>query len=105
MTGVGHAQDDVLARGHRQMAARERLVHGFQRRGEHELAAARHGIARVDREVDDRLLDLSGIAEHRQGRAGQSRLDLDVRAEEPRQQARDRGDRLVEIEHARRNLA
>ena len=83
------------------MAAGERLVDDLARRRQHQPAAAGHGVARVDREVDHRLLDLAGIAEHRQRVAVQPRLHVDVGAEQARQQPRDRGDGLVEIEDAR----
>ena len=101
MAGIGDAQHEVLARRHWRMFTRIRLAHRRPRGADHELAAAGHRVARVEREVDHRLLDLSRIPEHRQRPARQLGLDLDVCAEQPRQQPRDRGDRLVEIEHAR----
>ena len=66
-------------------------------------AAGRHRVARVEREVDHRLLDLSGIAEHRAAvRQRELGLHLDVsRRAAATAAAQIAGDRLVEIEHAR----
>ena len=58
----------------------ERHVGGLDR----ELAAAAHGIARIDREIDDGRRKLRGIGQHAPGVGCEHRLDLDVLAEHRR---------------------
>ena len=48
-----------------------------------QLAAVRHGVARVDREVHEDLLDLPGIGLDVPEAADQEKRQLDVGAEEP----------------------
>ena len=66
------------------------------------LAAARHRIAGVDRQVDEHLLDLPGIGAH----ASQRRIavvgEIDVLADQAPQHPLRAGDDLIEREHLRR---
>src|SRR6185312_448274 len=48
-------------------------------------AALRHGVARVDDQVQDDLLDLSAVGAHEPERLGQIRDELDILGQEPRQ--------------------
>jgi hypothetical protein len=71
-------------------------------RGAHrELAAVRHRVARVHREVHDHLLDLRDVGLHRPQVASVHRHQLDLFAEQPLEQHAEVGQRLAEIEHLR----
>ena len=73
--------------------------------GDHDLPAARHGVARVDCEVENDLLDHSAI--RGDGREIRAILVIvaDVVAECARQQAAQAGDDFVKVEDARRHHA
>ena len=66
-----------------------------------ELAAVRHGVARVDGEVHDHLLELVQVGLDRPDVAAVLDLELDRLAEQPGEQHRDVGERLVELDHLR----
>jgi hypothetical protein len=62
-------------------------------------ASTRHRIAAVDGEVDDHLLDLAAVGQHRRRLATAQHADLDVLADQALQHRHDRGDHLVQVEH------
>ena len=75
----------------------ERHVGGRNR----ELAAAAHGIARIDREIDDGRRKLRGIGQHAPGVGCERRLDLDVLAEHRREQLGGLRHEAVDLDLAR----
>jgi hypothetical protein len=62
-------------------------------------ASGRHRVARVHRQVDEYLFDLSGIGLDRPQPGRELRLELDVLAERAAQQAVELGRDVVEVEH------
>ena len=66
-----------------------------------QVAAARHGVTRVDGEVDQDLPDLAGIGQHAAQVGGQVVGQLDVLTEGAAQQVQYLGDQVVEVQHAR----
>jgi hypothetical protein len=62
-----------------------------------ELAALRHRVARVRRQVEQRLLELSGVGHHPQRLAGAAGLEGDLLADDARQQLAGSGDDLVQV--------
>ncbi len=64
MPGIGDREQDMQPGLHRWMAPRERFVEHDIGRLEREPAALRHRIARVHREIDDDLLQLTGVGLH-----------------------------------------
>ena len=66
-----------------------------------ELAAVRHGVARIDGEVHDHLLELVQVRLDRPDVAAVTDLELDRLAEQPGEQHGDVGERLVELDHLR----
>ena len=64
-------------------------------------SAVRHGIARIDREIDDDLLELRQVHLHRPQIAAMHDLELDLFADQPPQQDGEIGQQLAEIEHLR----
>ena len=75
----------------------ERRVGGLDR----ELAAAAHGIARIDREIDDGRRKLRGIGQHAPGVGREHRLDLDVLAEHRLEQLGGLHHQAVDLDLAR----
>ncbi len=63
-----------------------------------ELAAPRHGVPRVDGEVEDADLELVGVGQHPPQAAGQHRFDGDLLAERTAQQFRHAGDQASGID-------
>ena len=70
-----------------------------------ELAAVRHRVAGVDREVQDRALELVGIGEAAPQAARQHGLDRDLLAERAAQQLRHAGDQPVDVDRPRARAA
>ena len=69
-------------------------VAGFKR----QTSALLHGIARVDRKVDDDLFELAGIRQDEGEVWRRHDVERDVFANEPTQQLADTGDQLVQID-------
>ena len=59
---IGDGQQDVIAGRHGRVPVGLFLLHPHIARFDHQLAAVGHGVACVDREIQDDLLDLSLIA-------------------------------------------
>src|SRR5579859_3583310 len=62
-----------------------------------ELAALRHGIARVDREVEERVLDLAGVDHGHRQIGGEPGLDLHLLAQAPPQEVDHPAYELVDV--------
>jgi hypothetical protein len=95
---VGHREERVRAgardaRGHLPAA-----VDPDVRRLDGELAAGRHGVARVDRQVDQDLLDLPRVEGDRRQRLAADDPQLDVLADEAQDHLLGAQDDLVEVE-------
>ena len=92
--GVGHRDHHILpSRGVvlERIGVVEMGVHRLDR----QLAAAGHRIARVDGEIDERLLQLAGIDIHLPQAAGQHGLQRNLLAQRPAQQFADAADQFV----------
>src|SRR5262249_17468787 len=63
-------------------------------------SAFRHGVAGVDHQVHEDLLDLAGVGADGAKVGGQHQAEIDVFADEAPEHAAQAGDELVEIEHA-----
>ena len=61
VTGIGHANDDVLARGKLRNGADILLVDKHIGGFNGELAAIRHGVARVDSQIHQRRFEVIGV--------------------------------------------
>ena len=86
MPGVGHRQGDIAARYGIGEGRGIVLVDLRSARLDDEPPARRHGVARIDGQIQQRVLDLAGI-DHDHGQlAGEPRLDLDRRAQAAPQQ-------------------
>ena len=96
--GVGDADHDILAGRHLGLPGRVALVEMGVGGLDRELAAVRHGVARIDREVEHRDLQLVGIDMHAPQPARQHRLDRDLLAERAPQQVGHAGDQPVDVE-------
>ena len=66
-----------------------------------ELAAAGHGVAGIDRQIHDHLLELRNVDPHRPQIAAVHHLQRDLFADQPAQQHVEIGQHLAEIEHLR----
>ncbi len=81
LAGVAHRDHDVVARidlaAHGGIILVEHHILGFQR----QLAAVRHGVPRIQGEVQDRRRELTGIDQGRRGIVRQHRFDFDLFAE------------------------
>src|SRR5439155_8285668 len=86
-TGVADGEHHVRAGGRARMVGDKRLielhVRGFDRQG----APVRHRIARVQREIENHLLDLSWISAHAIEWFGRARSQVDVLAVETTEQS------------------
>ena len=66
-----------------------------------ELAAIRHGVAGIDREIDDHLLELVDVRLDEPQVAAVAEIELDALAEQALQQHRQFVEPIVEVEHLR----
>ena len=103
---VGDAEQDVRARHHGWMLAGVRFVEDDVARLDGEAAAVGHGVARVDGEVQDHLLELARVGAHG-GEIGSERGgELNVLADQPPQHRLQVGDDGIELEQlGREHLA
>ena len=97
--GIGHGQLHIGAG----LATRRRVlsVEAGVGGAEEEPAAVRHGITRVDRQVEQHLVHLAGIGHDQIERRIEVGLEQDILADEPLQHALRAGDQGVEFEWAR----
>ena len=84
-SGVADREQDVVAGRHRRMLVGEFGIKANARRAESQFAATGHGVARVDGQIQDDLLDLPLIGLHRAESRIERDLQLDVFAEKARQ--------------------
>ena len=101
--GVRNCDHDILARldPFRQRAdggGVEKAICRFN----NQLAAARHGVPGVDRQVDERILKLIGIDEGVPKRLGKVGLQRDLLAERLLQQIADAGNQRIGVDGLRR---
>ena len=66
-----------------------------------ELAAVGHGVARIDRQIDDHLLELRQVDLHRPQIAAVHHLQRHLLADQPLEQHAEIVDRLAQVEHLR----
>ena len=99
--GVRDPQPGVAARLEAGPGGCVGLVHGDVRGIDRELPAAGHRVARVDRQVDQDLLELAGVRLDRPQAAGGHGGQVDVLAQGAAQQLLQAADDVVEAEHLR----
>jgi ribosomal protein S9 len=63
-----------------------------------DMTACRHGIARVEHEIDDYLLDLIRIGLDETKSCSKERIGVDVIANQPRQHVQQTGDAFVDVD-------
>ena len=71
------------------------------RRRDPEHAASRHGVASVDRQIQQSALKLSRVAAYPPSAASQAQIQLDFRSERPPQHVLHAHDELIGLDHAR----
>ena len=101
LAGVADVDLHVVARRHLDHAG-ERGVELAQRNGDRQLAAFGHGVAGVDREVEDGVLELVRVDQGVQRRAGQAQVDADRLAQRAREQVRHVVDQRTDLHRGRR---
>ena len=99
--GVADAQPDVAARVHVRPGARVGGVDVDVLGVERQRAAVGHRVARVDREVEQHLLELAVVGHDRPQVGRQRRLEHDVLAERAAQQLLHLEHDAGQVEHAR----
>ncbi len=99
--GVGDLQHHIGTGRHHVGAALHRLGGADVLGLDGKLAAVRHRVAAVDREVDDHLLELAGIGAHRFQVLAVDHVELDVLADQPPQQMREFTQNVGHVEDAR----
>ena len=100
--GVGDGDHDILPGRHFGVAGGIGVVEMAVGRLDGQAAAVRHGVAPVDREVQDGVLELARIGEGPPQAAGQHGLDRDRFAERAPQQVGHAGDDAVGVDDLRR---
>ena len=100
-TGVRHGQHDVATRLGNGVAPHVGFVHLDVRRLDNEVSPLRHGVARVDREVHDDLLELPRVDLHLAQVPGERRGEPHVGPQEPREQLLGTRQYFVDVEHLR----
>jgi hypothetical protein len=97
---VGDGEQDVIAGPESGDAPLPHLVGRELRRLDRQRAAVRHRVARVEREVDQHLIDLRRIGLHPAGVVGQAGLNLDALVDEPPNHLLDPAHGGVEVDDA-----
>ena len=96
-SGVGHREEHVLA-GRDPFVARGVAIVEMRVLGlDGQMSAVRHGVAGVDHEVDDHVLELVGVDADAPQTPGQHRLEPQVGADGVAQKVRHSGDQRVEV--------
>jgi hypothetical protein len=98
---VADLHSRVTARRQVGVRGRVRLVYVDVAGLDDQPAASGHGVAGVDGQVDQDLLDMTLVSQDVSQVGGEAGDQLDVLAERPLQQLEDVGDRYVEVQHAR----
>ena len=99
--GVAHFDQHVFAGLHAVLTEGEQVALGDIGGADRELAAVRHGVARIHRKIDDHLLELMQVRLHRPDVGAAVELQLDVLAEQPPEQDRQLRQHVAEL-HALR---
>jgi hypothetical protein len=76
--GVSHGDLDIVAGLGVVLAGHIRLREVYVLRADYESASVRHGVARVDGEVEQRALKLVRVAQHRPDTIAHAQLDRDL---------------------------
>ena len=98
---VADRDDDVPSGRNRIVRGRERRVESHIGQLDRQAAASGHGVAGIDGEIQENLLDLPGVRLHAAERRGLHDDDLDVLADQAPQHLLRVGDDRAEIEDAR----
>ena len=101
-SGIADEQSDILARLKVGIRGSIGIIEKAIRRLDGELSAIGHRIARVEGQVDDRILELIGVDEAGPQAPGLHRFDLDRLAQRALQQIRQPDEQIVQIGRARR---
>ena len=103
-----HAAASVADRDHHILPRRQLLMSGGVGLVEQgvcgldcQLSPAGHRVPRVDRQIEERMLELVGVYQHRPQTAGQHGLGLDLLAQSAAQEIRHPGDQPVDLERFR----
>jgi hypothetical protein len=99
--GIAHCDHDIVAGRSLGMRVSVRFIERDVAGLERELSALGHGIARVDREVEQRRGELGGIDKRGPGMFVERHLDLDLFAERGSEQLLSIDDQRVDIGFAR----
>ncbi len=99
--GVAHRDSHVRAREHSGVFHLVVVIHLDVRRLDGQLAAIGHGVARIDREVHQKLLDLSGVGLDAPELGRRKYRQLDVCAEHASEHLVHVGDALVQVQDLR----
>ena len=83
---VGDREEYILAGNDFLMIARIGIIEKGVGRLDRQPAAIRHGVARVEREVDDRIFELAAVRRDHPETAGEHRLDRNRLTQRPPQQ-------------------
>ena len=100
-TGIGDRHHDVRSRGGAGVLGHVVVVEHGVRGLDRQLAAVRHRVAGVHREVENHLLDLAWVGADPADRGGELHRELDVLADDALQQRIDTRQHLVEVERLR----
>src|ERR1700733_12768352 len=95
---VGDGQHDVLARDPLRLTDRIALIERYVRRLDRQLAAVRHGISRVHRQIDDRYFQLVRIDIGPPETGRHHRFNGDLLADRSMQQIRHAGHQTAEVD-------
>ena len=99
--GVGDFDQHVVRRRHALGVIALAFARGHIGGAHVQPAAVRHGVARIDREIDDHLLELRDVDLDRPQVAAVHDLEGDLLADQPPQQHVEIAQHLAEIEHLR----
>ena len=99
---VAHRDADIVAGRHVGMRRGKGPIELHVRRADNELAAVAHRVARIDRQIDQRTLELPDIGIDRPQPARRIDLEVDGAADRPAQQLGEAADQLAGVERRRR---
>jgi len=100
-TGIGNGKEHVFLNGHSWALAAVRLINIDVAGLDDEFPASRHGVARVDYQVHDHLLDLAGIRFYLSKLRFQDDSKIDIFSNQPPDQRFNFPGDLVQVEHLR----
>ena len=100
--GVADGQHDVLARHQRCVRPGKDLVERDVGRLNRQLAALRHGVARVHRQIHDDLVNLPRVRTQRAEAGSGNHHQIDIFPDHPRQHFQVFGHHFIQVENLRR---